>query len=150
MKRFSIVLALVLLFTLAQCQTEYELEQEPWKYDTTFDEDAELDYARIALYAPKGCGLDEMQGLKDWIDNDSAKFPDLEMFSKSGDPYLRFFDKNGNVTDDIPVERHDPHELNKLLISLGVKYDKSLTWELRKQENKLKKAFYAPDIKEDL
>mmetsp|Transcript_17853 Transcript_17853/g.17581 ORF Transcript_17853/g.17581 Transcript_17853/m.17581 type:complete len:92 (-) Transcript_17853:42-317(-) len=91
-----------------------------------------------------------MIGLKDWIDNESAKFPDLEMFSKSGDPYLRFFDKDGNVTDDIPIQRHDAYELTKLLVDLGAKYDSTLTWEKREQENKLKEAFYAPGVDGDL
>ena len=126
------------------------METEPWKYDTTFDEDQDYNFGRIAIYAPKGCGLNEMTGLKDWIDNYSAKFPELELFSKSGDPYIRIWDKKNNIYDDIMIQRHNARELNKLLISLGAKYDEKLTWELRDQENKLKKAFYSPSAKEDL
>ena len=57
-------------------------------YDPDFDEDQPFKFKKFVLYAPKGCGLDEMVGVKDWIDNYSAKFPELEMFSRSMSPFL--------------------------------------------------------------
>mmetsp|Transcript_2612 Transcript_2612/g.3058 ORF Transcript_2612/g.3058 Transcript_2612/m.3058 type:complete len:92 (-) Transcript_2612:37-312(-) len=91
-----------------------------------------------------------MVGLKDWIDTDSAQFPDLNMYSQSGEPYIRIWNKAEEIYDDISIGRHDAKELTKLLIRLGQKHQSDLTWELRKQENKLKEAFYAPGVKEDL
>ena len=149
MKGFKTILALGFLLAVAFWQTDYQLENEPWKY-ADFDEDAPFEFEKISVYAPKGCGLDEMQGLKDWIDNDSAKFPDLGMFSQSGEPYIRLYSKGEEIFDDIPIMRHNAKELTKLLIKLGANYKKDLTWELREQENKLKKAFYAPEMVEDL
>ena len=149
MRTCSHILLLAILAFSAVCQSEYELEHEPWKWDPDFDEDQPYTFKRFVLYAPKGCGLDEMVGFKDWIDNYSAKFPELEMFSKTGDPYIRVFDKNNEVYDDIMLQRHDANEINKLLVALGAKYDKSLTWETRNQENKLRKAFYAPHVKKE-
>ena len=71
-------------------------------------------------------------------------------FFTGGDPYIRFWDEKDQIIDDILLSRHDAHEINKLLIGLGAKYDAELTWELREQENKLKKAFYAPGVGGDL
>ena len=63
---------------------------------------------------------------------------------------MRFWDDKGEIFDDILLARHDAAEINKLLVSLGQAYEADMTWESRKQENILRKAFYAPGVKEDL
>ena len=150
MRLLESILLIALLCTKSLAQTQNDVKAEPWKYDSNFDEDQPFEFSRMALYAPKGCGLDEMQGFKDWIDNYSAKFPNLAMYSKSGDPYIRFWDKNDEIIDDILLSRHDADEINRLLMDLNVTYKPELTWEIRNEENKLKKAFYASGVKEDL
>ena len=37
------------------------------------------------------------------------------------------------VLDELPLDRYDSVEINKLLVSLGKKFDKSITWDTRDQ-----------------
>ena len=140
-----------MLIAVALSQTKYDIEAEPWKYDPDFDEDQPYKWKRFAVYTPKGCGLDSMPMYKEWLENDAAKFPELELYTKNVDPYVRFYNSTDEVFDDINLVRHDAHEINKLLITLGAKYDQSLTWDLREKVEDLKEAFFNPrKMKEDL
>ena len=64
-----------------------------------------------------------------------------------GDPYLKFWDKHDRVLDEMLVHRYDPEELNKLLIGLGKKFDKTITWETKEVADKFFSSGGAPSDK---
>ena len=144
MKFSKILVVFVVLVALVASQTIYDIEAEPWKYDPDFDEDKPYTWKRFAVYTPKGWGLDSMPMFKQWLENDAAKFSDLELYTKNVDPYVRFWNSTDQVFDDINIVRHDAREINKLLVELGAKYDDTLTWDLRSNIEDLRESFFNP------
>ena len=67
---------------------------------------------------------------KYWVDNEASKFRDLEIYSKGGEPYFKFYNKKGMVLDEMILSRYDSEEINKILIGFGQKYVPDLTWKM--------------------
>ena len=58
------------------------------------------------------------------------------MFSKGGEPYLKFYNKKGLVLDEMLLSWYDTVEINKILASFGRTYVPELTWEQRESASK--------------
>lgn len=60
----------------------------------------------------------------------------MEIYSKGGEPFIKFYNKKGLILDELVLSRYDKDEINKILIGFGKKYVPDLTWEDREMESK--------------
>ena len=113
------------------------------------DDNGELStftYDKVVFRLQKDCSLDRMQGMRKWLEEETAKYPDLEVFLSEGEPRFELL-KSGEVVDTIRVGKYDVPALRKLARDLGLKREESQTWEKRKAVYQMEKAFKEADTK---
>ena len=78
------------------------------------------------------------------MDNDAAHYPKLEVLVASeGQSRLDIFNE-GKKVDTIHIYKYDIQQVRKLLQELGLERDESITWETKRMEAKMAKAFMDP------
>ena len=106
-----------------------------------FDEDKDsLDFSVVKMYTPKGCGLDKIPGFKEFLEGDAAKYPDLEVLVRGGEPRIKLFNDDEKLIDTIYVKMYDNVEMNNLMRGLGLRYDPELDWDKRSNANPFESA----------
>ena len=78
--------------------------------------------------------------IKKFLEEDSVKYPKLTTYLSDGEPRFELH-KKGDKVDTIRVGRYDLQALRKLLKDLGLQRDESYTWERKKAEYDLERAF---------
>ena len=73
------------------------------------------------------------------------KYPALQVFLSEGQPRFELLLK-GDKVDTVPVGRYDLATIRKLLSDLGLKRDEKYTWEKKRAEIEMEKAFRQPSF----
>jgi hypothetical protein len=107
------------------------------------DDNSELSnysFNKVNFKLQKDCSLDKIPDIKNFLEVESVKYPALDVFLSEGEPRFELL-KDGTHVDTIRVTRYDKAALRRLCEELGLKRDDSYTWEKKKAQVDLSKAF---------
>ena len=74
------------------------------------------------------------------MDQESVKYPKLTTYLSDGEPRIELM-KEGDKVDTIRVGRYDLKALKRLMNELGLERDELMTWEKKKAEYDMERAF---------
>ena len=76
-------------------------------------------FDRVVFKLRKDCSLDKIPEVKRFLDEETVKYPKLEVYLSEGDPRFELF-KEGKLVDTIRAGRYDVPGFRRLLHEFGI------------------------------